>query len=136
MHIRHHQKKRCETKVYVGDKEPVYTDRYKYLGYTIQEHLNQKPNIEVLTAAASRSFGRVVNIFKKLKNLGIKTYNTLYNTFVMTIANDGAAVWGFYEANEPQVLQNRVCRYYLGVHKFTPVTATQILLDWPDMKSL
>ena len=43
---------------------------------------------------------------------------------------------GFYEANDPQVLQNRVCQYYLGVHKFTPVPATQILMDWPDMKAL
>ena len=54
----------------------------------------------------------------------------------MTIANYGAGVWGFQEANDPQVLQNRVCRYYLGVRKFTPVAATRIIMDWPDMKSL
>ena len=35
----------------------------------------------------------------------------------------------------PQVLQNRVTRYYLGGHKFTPVTVTCIIMDWPDMKS-
>ncbi len=39
-------------------------------------------------------------------------------------------------ANDPQVLQNRVRRFYLAVHKFTPVAATQILMDWLDMKYL
>ena len=48
----------------------------------------------------------------------------------------GAAIWGFAEANDPQVLQNRVSRFYLGVHKFTPVAATQIIMDWLDMKYL
>ena len=60
----------------------------------------------------------------------------LYQTYVMTIANYGAGVCGFQEANDPQVMQNRVCHYYLGVHKFTPVAATKIIMDWPDMKSL
>ena len=114
MHIRNPQKKRCESKVYVGKKELSYTDRYKYLGYTIHVSLNQKPNVEILTSAAARSIGRVINIFKISKNLGIKTYETLYRTFVTTIANYGSAVWGFHEANDPQVLQNRVCRYYFG----------------------
>ncbi len=136
MHIQHHQKQRCKTSVHVEDKALAYTDKYKYLGYTIQEYLNHTPTIEVLTSAASRLFGRVVNLFKCLKNMGIKTFDMLYRTYVTTIANCGCAVWGFHEANDPQVLQNRVCRYYLGVHKFTLVAATQIIMDWPDMKTL
>ena len=68
--------------------------------------------------------------------MGIKTIETLYRTYVTTVANYGTAVWGFQKASDPQVLQNRVSRYCRGVHKFTPVAATQILLDWPDMKAL
>ena len=88
----------------------------------------------MLTAAASRSYSRVVKIFRKVKNFGIKTYDTLYSTYVIPIVHYGAAIWDFKEANDPQVLQNRVSRYYLGVHKFTSVAATQIIMDWLDMK--
>ena len=136
MHIRNHQKPRSQTKIYCGNHELSYTDKYKYLGYTIQEHLSHKPNIEILTSAAARSYGRIVNIFRQVKNLGFKTYDTLYRTYVTPIVHYGAAIWGFAEANDPQVLQNRVSCYYLGVHKFTPVAATQIIMDWLDMKYL
>ena len=92
LHIKHHQKKRCETYVYVSEKELAYTDRYEYLGYTIQEFPSQAPNIVVLTPAASKSFERVIYIFKKLKNPGIETNDTPYRRFVTMIANYGPAV--------------------------------------------
>ena len=48
--------------------------------------------------------------------------------------NYGAAVWGYKEFSDPQVLQNRVGRFYLGVNMFTPTAATWIELDWMDPK--
>ncbi len=102
------------------------------MGFYIHEHLSYKPMMETLTKSASRSFGRVVNIFKKLKNMGFKTYQTLYTSYVTPIMNYGSAVWGFAEYHESQVLQNRVSRYYLGVNKYTAVAATSTEMDWLD----
>ena len=101
----------------------------------MNETLSLTPNIKALTSAASRSFGRIVNIFKQLKNMGIKTYETLYTTYVLPIMNYSSGVWGFKEYSQPQVLQNRVARFYMGVHRFTSVAVTQIELDWLDMRS-
>ena len=39
-------------------------------------------------------------------------------------------VWGFDYFNPPQVLQNRVMRLFLGIHKFAPNAATKIEMDW------
>ena len=64
--------------------------------------------------------------------MGIKTFETLYTSYVTPIANYGSAICGFKESHDAQVLQNRVARYYLGVNKFTPVAATSIELDWLD----
>ena len=130
VHVRHHQKARCSNQVFCCDESLAYTDTYKYLGFYINEHLTPMKTVETLTLSASRSFGRVVTIFKKMKNLGIKTYETLYNSYVVPIMDYGSAVWGFKEQHEPQVLQNRVGRYFLGVNKFTPVPATSIEMDW------
>ncbi len=69
-------------------------------------------------------------MFKKLCNMGYRTYDTLYSSYVVPIMNYAAGVWGFGDYSEPQVLQNRSIRYFMGVHKFAPVPAIQIEMDW------
>ena len=81
-------------------------------------------------SSASRSFGRIIYLFKHLQNMGIRTYETLYSSYVVPIMNYGAAVWGFSDYTEAQVLQNRIIRYFLGVHKFAPIPALHIEVDW------
>ncbi len=66
--------------------------------------------------------------------MGIKTYETLCTSYVTPILNYGAGVWGFQELNDPQVLQNRMIRYFLGVHKFAPVPAMHMEMDWLDVR--
>ncbi len=102
------------------------------MGYYIHEHLSFKTTMETLTKSASRSFGRVINIFKKMKNLGFKTYQTLYTSYVTSIMNYSSAIWGFAEQHKPQVLQNRVSRFQLGVNRYTAVAATSTEMDWLD----
>ena len=46
--------------------------------------------------------------------------------------NYARAVWGFGEMNDPQVFQNRIQRYFLGMNKFTPMAATRIEFNWLD----
>ena len=48
--------------------------------------------------------------------------------------NYASAVWEFSELNDPQVFQNRVQRYFLGVNKFTPTATTRIEFNWLDPK--
>ncbi len=96
--------------------------------------MNPKDAIETLTSAASQSFGRIVSMFRVLKNMGVKSYETLYHSYVVPIMHYGASVWGYKENNVTRVLQNRIGRYYLGVHKFTAVCATQLELDWLSVK--
>ncbi len=96
--------------------------------------MSLKKNVETLTDAATRSFGRIVNVFKQLKNMGIGTYQTLYNSYVCSIMNYGAAAWGYVDQNDPQVLQNLVQQFYLGVNRYTLKAAVQIEFDWLDPK--
>ena len=136
IHVRNYQKPRSKKLLLCCEKEIKYVSDYKYLGYFMNEHLSPSQNAEILTAAASRSFGRIVNIFRKLKNMGSKTYETLFKTYVAPVMNYGSAVWGFGEHSDPQVLQNRIARFYLGVLRFTAVPVTSLEMDWLDAKFL
>ena len=134
LHVRNPQRPRSSHPFNCGGAPLVYTDKYKYLGFILHEHLSNISNVDTLASAASRSFGRVHSIFKSVGDLGIKTYETLYSTYVKSIMNYASGVWGFKHYDSPQVLQNRIMRFYLGVHKFAPVSSTKIEMDWLECR--
>ena len=132
LHVRNYQKERCKTVLKCCGSDLSYVDHYKYLGFIVHEHLSPKKMVRTLTASATRSFGRIVNVFKSLKNMSIGTYETLYNSYVKSIMNYASACWGYAEQSESQVLVNRIQRFYLGVNIFTPNAVVHIEFDWLD----
>ena len=134
VHVRNPQRPRSSFGFNCSGSPLSYTDTYKYLGYILHEHLCNISNVTTLTAAASRSFGRIYSIFKSVGNLGINTYETLYSSYVKPIMNYASGVWGFRHFDKPQVLQNRIMRFYLGVHKFAPVASTKVEMDWLECR--
>ena len=93
IHVRNHQKPRCQHKLFCSGQDLMYIHTYKYLGYYVHEHSKDIKTIEVLPNSAKRAFGSVINIFKKLGNMGYKTYDTLANSNILQIANYGEGVW-------------------------------------------
>ncbi len=134
IHVRNPQRPRCDRDLFLCLREVSCVSNYKYLGCWINEFMNNDKTVESLTLAAGRSFGRIVNIFKKMGDMGYQTYDTLCHSYVLPVANYAAGVWGFKDYPAPQVLQNRITRFYLGVHRFAPVPATKLEMDWLDMK--
>ena len=90
--------------------------------------------LKLLTAAPSRSFGRVHTIFKSLGNMGIKSYETLYESYIDPIMNYASGVWGYGNFEAPRVLQNRIMPFYFDVHKYAPVAATKLEMDWIECR--
>ena len=136
IHVRNHQKRCCQDNLRCGDDEIEFVEKYKYLGVFFHEHLSFKPTVEALTSSASRSYGRIVNMFKRLSNMGIRTYDTLYTSYVVPIMNYAAGVWGFTNFDEQQTLQHHIMHYFLGVHKFAPIPAVSIEMDWMGTRFL
>lgn len=66
--------------------------------------------------------------------MGIKTYEALYESYVDPIMNYASGVWGFRHFDAPRVLQNRIMRFYMGVHKFAPVAAMKLEMDWLECR--
>ena len=126
VHHRNHQRPRSVVPLSLSGQVMEYVSNYKYLGCWVNEHDNNDKTVDALTSAAGRSFGRIVGLFKKLGNMGYKSYCTLYESYVLSVANYAAGVWGFKCYPGPQVLQNRVFRYYLGTHRFAPNAAVHL----------
>ena len=134
VHVRNHQRPRCDKDLILDLQEMAYVSEYKYLGCWIDEFLNNERTVTALTAAAGRSFGRIVNIFKHMGDMGYHSYGALYDAYVLPVANYGAAVWGYKDYSSPQVLQNRIQRFFLGVHRFAPLPALRTEMDWIGMQ--
>ena len=134
LHVRHHQQRRDPRPLLCMGQELEYVSTYKYLGYYMHEHINHMKTVDILTGSAWRAFGRVVSTFHKLKNMGYKTFETLYTSNILSIANYASGVWGFKEYQSARVLQNKIARFYLGTHTFTPLAAIGLELDWLDIR--
>ncbi len=87
IHVRNPQKPISSTPLFCCGQQLKFVSDYKYLGYIFNEHLTHKSTIKALSLSANRAFGRVVTIFKKLGNLGYKSYVTLFNTYILPILN-------------------------------------------------
>ena len=68
--------------------------------------------------------------------MGHSMFVTLYNSNIIPEANYAAAVWGFKDYSAPRVRQNKISRFHLGVHQFTPVPATSREMNIPNIQLL
>ena len=90
--------------------------------------------VKALTAAARRSFEKTICLFKTLDNMGYNTYNSLYEVYVLLLANYVAAVWDFGKNPAPQVGQNKICTFLLEVHKFASLASTNVEMGFTEIQ--
>ena len=55
-------------------------------------------------------------------------------TRARTYTHYAAGVWGYDNYPAPQVLQNRIIRFYLGVHRYAPLSAIWLEMDWINIQ--
>ncbi len=94
MHHRNHQCPRCQKELVLCNAIMKYIPNYKYLWCWVNEHGNDFKTVEALTASARRSYGRIVDIFRKLGDMGHRSFISLYESYVLPVANYAAMVWG------------------------------------------
>ncbi len=111
-------------------KPLCYTNIYKYLGFTLDEHLQFREGINTLADTAGRALGSIISKMKNCKDLSYTTFSMLYDAWVSPILLYAAGVWGGKELSRVNATQNQAMRCFLGVHKFTPVLALQGDMGW------
>ena len=65
VHHRNPRKPRCVNALTLCGSEMEYVENYKYLGCWVNEFGKDDKTVEALTAAAGRSFGRIIDIYSE-----------------------------------------------------------------------
>ncbi len=90
---------------------------------TFHEKGDFTQNAEALAKGAGRALGAIINKIHHLKDFGFKAYVRLFNSCVVPILDYSASSWGYRQFQSIENVQNRALRYFLGVHRFTPILA-------------
>ena len=83
-----------------------------------------------LAKGGGGALGSIISKLRTLKEFGIKTYETLYNSCFVPILDYQASVWGYKDYSNIDSVQNRSIRYFLGVHRFAPKLAINGDVGW------
>ena len=134
VHFRPKRQRRSEFSFHFGPNNLNTVDKYKYLGILIDEHLTYEHCAKVLSDSAGRALGGIINKFKSLRDVGFTTFERMYDAGVMTVNNYASEIWGFKDFQCCKKVQNRAMRYYLGVHKFAPISGMQGDLGWLSVR--
>jgi hypothetical protein len=84
----------------------------------------------MLAESGGRALSAVISKFKMFKDIGYSTFTKMYEACVTPVLDYGSGVWGKAKVTHSDLIQNKACRYFLGVHKFTPIPALQAEMGW------
>lgn len=121
---------RSDFKFHIGGVELNTVEQYKYLGVVFNEYLDFNVTAEILSDAGGRALGAIIGKTKHIKDLGYNTFNRLFQAGVKPILEYGSEIWGYKPFTHTDNIQNRAARYFLGVHRFTPILALRGELGW------
>ncbi len=98
------------------------------------EHLDVEIISSILARVASRALGAIISKFKKLKNVGYKTFNKMYHSQVLPITDYGSGVWGYRNSLSSNKIQLREIQYFLGVHPKKPLLTLEGDMGWKSCR--
>ena len=125
VHFRQHSTKQTEYMFTVNDSPMLVVNQYKYLGLVLDYKLDYRVTAKAVAKSATRALGLLIAKAKVLGGLAFKCFTKLYESMVVRIMRYGASIWGHKEYDCINAVHNRMCRFFLGVGKFTPSAAVQ-----------
>ena len=108
---------------------------YKYLGVIFDEHLTFNENAATLADSALRALGGIRFKLKSLKEFGYNSFNTLFKSCVLSIADYSAGIWGSKVFPKTDQVQYRAARYFMGVHRFAPIESLLGDMGWSSSRT-
>ncbi len=113
-----------------GDHVIDKVSKYKYLGLYFNEHMDETQIVNDVVKSATRSLSYVISKYKNSGGLLYQSFNILYESCVQPVMLYGAALWGFKEHSKLNSVQNRACRFFLGVPKTASTLACRGDMGW------
>ena len=103
---------------------------YKYLGLWFHEHWDMKLAVNELTKSASRALSALYAKFLTVGGMDYDVFCKLYEFLVEPVLLYSACLWGLSEQKKVNTVQNKACRYFLGLGKYASNLASQGDMGW------
>ena len=130
MHFRPNSMEKCRANFTCGDLHLDLTDHYKYLGLWFHENLDMKFAMNELAKSASRALSALYTKFLHAGGMSYDVFCKLYQSLVEPVLFYGAGIWGLGEHKKINTVQNKACRYFLGLGKNSANVASQGDMGW------
>ena len=130
IHFRPSGKDRCNFEFTCGNKNLEITNTYKYLGMWFLEHLDMKFTVSELAKSASRALSALYTKFLNVGGMDYSVFSKLYESLVEPVLFYGAGIWGLSEQSKINTIQNKACRYFLGLGKNAANIASRGDMGW------
>ena len=135
VHFRRQQTLKTSYVFLFGDSPLKTVSFYKYLGVLFDEFLSFDNNANLLADSAGRALGAIRSKLKHIKQSGYKTFDTLFTSGVLSIADYCAAIWATKNIPKIEQVSYKAARYFLGVHRYAPIEALLGDMGWQTARS-
>ena len=95
------------------------------IGLWFHEHLDMKFAINELAKSASSALSALYTKFLHVGGMTYDVFCKLYQSLVEPVLFYGAGIWGLGEQKKINTVQNKACRYFLGLGKNSVNVASQ-----------
>jgi hypothetical protein len=133
VHFRPGTVSRCSSVFVCGESEIALTDRYKYLGLVLTEHLDFAVTAKAVAQSANRALGLVIAKAKSFGGVSYSVFTKLFESVVCPVIAYGAAIWGTDVFSCINSVQYRAARFFLNVNKHTANAAVSGDTGWTPM---
>jgi len=113
-----------------GDISISRVTQYKYLGLIFTEYLDFLIMTKMVAQSASRALGLLIAKDKAFGGMPFQCYTKCYDAMVQSVIDYGSSIWGTNRFSCIDSVQNRACRYFLGLGKYAPNPALQGDMGW------
>lgn len=120
-----------------GSEKVDVVGGYRYLGVFLDEYLTLDEYATQISSAGGRALGAVVNRARFLRDMGHRTFGTLYHSGVASVLDYGSEI-AMLSKKSMQLLervQHRTGRFFLGVGRHSALCSINAELGWRSCQS-
>ena len=130
IHYRQKSKSRSQFNFTCGDYSLEYSDKYKYLGVWVHEHLDMSVTVGEVVKSATRALGKVISVFKGCGGTSHEVFTKLFNAAVLPVITYSAGIWGLRDFPKLNGILHKAGRFFLGLPPKSPNMAVQGEMGW------
>ena len=130
MHFRTPSASKTEYLFLCGDSHLELVTQYIYLGVLFTEHLNFMLMSKIAAQSASRALGLLISKDKAFGGMPFECFTKCYDATVQATIDYSAPLWGTQSISCINAVQNRACRYFLGLGRYAPNAAVNGDMGW------